>query len=384
MPFRDFEFPEDKQEVLRQAIRLEWITLAYLATAIVAVFLTLGSSQAMKAAWVEDMLSLLPPAAFLIANRFRTRGPDERFPWGYHRAVSIAFLVAAGALLVLGLFVAYDSVLKLVKAEHPPIGLVEIFGQQVWLGWLMIAALVYTGVPPVILGRRKQKLAAELHEKVLYADAEMNRADWMTAGAAAVGVLGIGVGLWWADSVAALFISLDIARDGWSNLKAAVGDLMDSRPTTYDHSRAHPLMGQMETLLLGLDWVKDARVRLREEGHVFAGEAFVVPDHESGLLDNSEKTLERLGSSTGACTTWSSCRLTHTRTATATISRPTRRTSASSGSTPWTASRTSACACGAGSRRRCAPPRGSPPVRPPWSAAGSASRGKPAFAPPRA
>ena len=294
MPFPDFEFPEEKRDAYRQAVRIEWITLAYMASAVVVVFLTLGSSQAMRAAWIEDMLSLLPPAAFLIANRFRTRGPSERFPWGHHRAVSIAFLAAAAALLVMGLFVAYDSALKLVTAEHPPIGLAEVFGQQIWLGWLMLAALVYTGIPPVILGRKKQKLAAELHEKVLYADAEMNRADWMTAGAAAVGVMGIGVGLWWADAVAALFISFDIARDGWKNVKAAVGDLMDSRPTTYDHAGEHPVMAEMEEVLCGLDWVQDARVRLREEGHVFAGEALVVPADDSGLLGRLEDAQARL------------------------------------------------------------------------------------------
>lgn len=294
MPFPDFEFPEEKREVHRRAVRIEWITLVYMTSAVVVVFLTLGNSQAMKAAWVEDMLSLLPPAAFLIANRFRTRAPSERFPWGYHRAVSMAFLAAATALLVMGLFVAYDSALRLVKAEHPPIGLVEVFGEQIWLGWLMLGALLYTGIPPVILGRKKQKLAAELHEKVLHADAEMNRADWMTASAAAVGVMGIGVGLWWADAVAALFISLAIVRDGWKNVRAATGDLMDSRPTTYDHSEEHPVMEKMEEFLCGLDWVSDARVRLREEGHVFAGEALVVPASDDGLLRHLEDTRERL------------------------------------------------------------------------------------------
>jgi cation diffusion facilitator family transporter len=294
MPTPDFEFPEEKRDVLRRAVRLEWITLAYLTSAVVFIFLTLGSSQAMKAAWIEDSLSLLPPAAFLIANRYRTRGPTKKFPWGYHRAISIAFLAAATALLLFGVFVAYDSAVKLVEAQHPPIGLIEIFDEQFWLGWLMLAALTWSAIPPVILGRKKQKLAAELHEKVLYADAEMNRADWMTATAAAVGVMGIGLGLWWADGVAALFISVDIARDGWSNLKAAIGDLMDSRPTTYDHSEEHPVMEQIEEFLCGLDWVEDARVRLREEGHVFAGEALVVPKDENGLLRHVEEAREGL------------------------------------------------------------------------------------------
>ena len=42
----------------------------------------------------------------------------------------------------------------------------------------------------------------------------MNRADWLTALAAVVGVIGIGAGLWWADAVAAIVISLEITRDG--------------------------------------------------------------------------------------------------------------------------------------------------------------------------
>jgi divalent metal cation (Fe/Co/Zn/Cd) transporter len=42
----------------------------------------------------------------------------------------------------------------------------------------------------------------------------MNRADWMTASAAMVGVIGIGFGIWWLDSAAAILIALDVVRDG--------------------------------------------------------------------------------------------------------------------------------------------------------------------------
>jgi hypothetical protein len=49
----------------------------------------------------------------------------------------------------------------------------------VWLGWLMIAALVYSGIPPFILGRMKLPLARELHEKALQTDADINKGDWL-------------------------------------------------------------------------------------------------------------------------------------------------------------------------------------------------------------
>jgi divalent metal cation (Fe/Co/Zn/Cd) transporter len=112
---------------------------------------------------------------------------------------------------------------------------------------------------------------------VLFADAEMNRADWLTAGAAILGVAGIGAGLWWADAVAALIIGGDIVRDGVRTTRGAVANLMDSRPQVVDGSHAHPLPQQLLTAVRDQEWIADAWLRLREEGHVFVGELVVVP-----------------------------------------------------------------------------------------------------------
>jgi cation diffusion facilitator family transporter len=289
------ELPPDKHETLVKAVRLEWISIVYLVTAITLLYFTLGSSQAMKAAWVEDILGLTPPIAFLVASRIRNRQPNDRLPYGYHRATSVAYLCASVALLALGAFILYDSVSKLIKFEHPPIDLVKPFGDRpVWLGWLMLAALAYSTAPQVLLGRLKQPLAKELNDKVLYADAEMNRADWLTGCAAMLGVVGIGFGLWWADAVAASIISLDIVRDGGKNLRVAVDDLMDKEPTVVDDSRADPLPLWIKNELMLMDWVKDAEVRLREEGHVFVGEAFVVPVDNEDLVNRLERANEHL------------------------------------------------------------------------------------------
>ncbi|MEV6596163.1 cation transporter [Actinoplanes sp. NPDC051346] len=286
-----FELPPDKAALHRRAVRLEWWTILFFVVAITMLAVTLGQSQAMKAAWIEDMLGLVPPAAFLIAARYRTRTPTTRFPYGYHRSVSVAFLAGAVALFGLGGYVVYDSAMRLVARERPPIGLVEVFGQQIWLGWPMIAVLFATMVPAIMLGRVKQRIARDLHDKVLFADAEMNRADWLTAGAAILGILGIGAGLWWADAVAALIIGADIVRDGVRTLRGAVADLMDERPLVVDGSRPHPLPDQLLMAVLDQDWVADAWLRLREEGHVFAGELIVVPRPDT---DSLVERLERL------------------------------------------------------------------------------------------
>jgi divalent metal cation (Fe/Co/Zn/Cd) transporter len=181
----------------------------------------------------------------------------------------------------------WDSGSGLVTQEHPPVGTADLLGQTLWGGWLMVAALAYTAVPPVLLGRAKLPLAATLHDRVLHADADMNKADWMTAVGGIVGVLGIGVGLWWADAVAALFISGSILRDGVHNVRTAVTALMDAEALTVDGTRPHPLVGRVDAALAAEPWVAAAQSRVRDEGHVFHVESFVVP--RAGVVPTFEQ-----------------------------------------------------------------------------------------------
>ena len=288
------ELPPDKVKLQKRAVRLEIVSLIYLASAITILYFTLGNSQAMKVAWVEDILSLIPPIAFLVSTRARDRKANGKFPYGYHRATSIAYLCGSIALLSFGLFLFVDSALKLIALEHPSIGTVVLFGNQVWLGWLMIPALIYSGLPMMILGKMKLPLARALHDKALYADAEMMFADWKSVIAAIAGIIGIAFGLWWADGVAASIISLDIVRDGVSNVRQVARDLMDHVPTTVDHKSIDPLPARVESEMRKLRWVRDVKARLREEGHVYFGEVLVIPATQAGLLGNIEEAHHRL------------------------------------------------------------------------------------------
>jgi hypothetical protein len=46
--------------------------------------------------------------------------------------------------------------------------------------------------------------------------------------------------------------------------------------------------------LRGFDWVEDAEVRMREEGHVFIGEAFVVPVDRDQLVERLSAAVDAL------------------------------------------------------------------------------------------
>ncbi|MCU1560040.1 MAG: putative Co/Zn/Cd cation transporter, partial [Mycetocola sp.] len=108
-----------------------------------------------------------------------------------------------------------------------------------------------------------------------------------------VGVGGIGLGLWWADSGAALFIAGIILWDGLKNMRAAVEDLMDTRAMTFDDSKPHPIVNKVDEYLRSLDWVADAGSRARDQGHVFHIESFVVPlSRRTVSLADLEKARE--------------------------------------------------------------------------------------------
>ena len=291
---RRFHFPRERWEQRKKAKKLAWISIALLVSTAVLMYLTLGQSEAMKTAWIEDLLGLVPPIVLLIALRIETRAPNPRFPFGYFRVVSIAFLVTAAVLTLTGLWLLFDSVAKLIAGARAPIGTMTLFGHQFWLGWAMIAALVYSIVVIVLLGIRKRPVAEELHDKALDADADMNKADWMSEGAAVIGILLVGYGKWWGDAVAAAFISINIVRDGFRNLREVVADLMDETPTELGGVEPEDLPTRLAKEAETRRWVKQASVRLREQGHVLNGEVFVVPHGAEVRVDEIEEISQSL------------------------------------------------------------------------------------------
>ena len=270
---------------LRKARLLAWITFPYNISAIAMLFLIMGGSQALKTELVGELLSFIPPALFLIGDRVARREPNEDYPFGYERAVSAGYVGAAVCLLGVGGWLLIDGIMKLVMQEHPTLGGLPLFGRVAWTGWLAFGVLLWSAVPAFFLGRAKKRAAEALHDKTLAADADINDADWQSAGAAMIGMGGIAYGLWWMDSVAAIIISGEIIRSGWKELGTALGDIMDRRPKTLDSKEDDPAPRKLDALLRSKPWVSDVIVRVRERGRELTAEAHVVPARRHELVD---------------------------------------------------------------------------------------------------
>lgn len=298
-PGRVYVYPPEQAAQREKARTLAWLSIGLLAVSTVGLALTLGQSQAMKTAWISDMLSLVPPASLLVAMRFELRAPSVRFPYGYHRATAVVFLITAASLSIFGLTLFVDSATKLLKHERPPIGAFALFGHRwdVWAGWPMIAALAFSASAGMLVGLLKQPVSRALHDKELEAESKMNRDEWMSEGAAIVGLLLVAFGHWWADAAAALFISLGVIRDGWHNMRQVIADLMDESPSVLGEHDLEHLPARLREAVERLPWAARAMVRLREHGRLLTGEVFVVPRDDADLvarLADACEALERM------------------------------------------------------------------------------------------
>ena len=249
------------------------------------LFFVMSGSQALKTEMTGEVLSLIPPKLFLIGDRVCRRPPNRLYPFGHERAVSAGYVGAAVALLLVGVYLLFDGGMKLAMREHPTIGGFPVFGRVIWTGWLGIAVLLWSAIPAYFLGRAKRKYAEVLHDKTLAADADINVADWQSAAAAMVGIIGVGFGLWWADLLPAVLISLEIIRSGWTELRTALGDIMDRRPKTLDQKQDDPIPDKITESLRRQPWVEDAIVRVRERGRELTAEAHVVPKSDRVSLE---------------------------------------------------------------------------------------------------
>jgi cobalt-zinc-cadmium efflux system protein len=277
--------PAEKRRILRSAVRIEVWTIFFLLTIVAVMYLAMGSSQAMKTAWIEDMLSLLPPSLFILAASLEERKPSGNFPFGFHRIGSLSFFAAACALLAMGAYLLYEAMRTLLLQEHPTIGSIELFGERIWLGWLMMGALIYSVIPPVILGRMKKQPSVELADKILHTDADINAADWQTGLAGIVGIAGIAAGWWWADAAAAALISLSVLKDGFTNCRIAFVELLDGVPRELSSAAIHPsaarLRKELERRYPGHE------VRVRETGRYMRA---VVVETLDAQLDSSTQS----------------------------------------------------------------------------------------------
>lgn len=195
--------------LLRRALRLEYLTVGWnIVEGVIAVAAALASgSVALLAFGIDSFVESASGSVMIWRLHAERRTKDEARVEQVERR---ARKLVAGSLVVLALYIAWDSITSLLSNERPEPSLVGIV-----LAICSLAVMWW-------LARAKRRVGTALGSRAMMADAfQTDACFWLSVFL----LLGIGAnalfGFWWADPLAALGMTFFIGREA---LEAWRGD----------------------------------------------------------------------------------------------------------------------------------------------------------------
>jgi cation diffusion facilitator family transporter len=206
----------------------------------------------------HSILDVVASFFALAAVRTARKPADIEHPYGHGRAENVAAFAEGVVMIITALGIAFEAVRRLTSGG----GTVNPAGYAFAL--LIGTLLIEAGRAGVLRG-----VGRAADSEALQADATNRLADVLATVAVLIGLVGVTIGLPWADSVAALVVAVIIARAA-INIAWRSGDiLMDRAPA--DAAR------QLRAAIQGVDGVREVRsVRVRRSGPNLIGDAGIA------------------------------------------------------------------------------------------------------------
>lgn len=183
----------------------------------------IGQSTALIADGIHSLSDLLSDTFVLVAIILGSRAADHDHPYGHRRFETIATVVLGIGLLLVGGGIAWDAIeqllnperLKVPKYETLAIATISILANE----WLFH----YT-----------RRVANQTRSKLLLANAWHHRSDALSSVVVLIGIAAVLYGNRSADAVAAIIVSLMVAKIGMTLVLESLKELVDtSLPDTF-------------------------------------------------------------------------------------------------------------------------------------------------------
>ncbi|PMC35898.1 transporter [Bacillus sp. UMB0899] len=232
---------------LKKAERGVWISIfAYIfLSAVKLVSGYIGNSDALKADGLNNLTDVIASVTVLIGLRFAQKPADENHKYGHTRAETIASLIAAIIMFIVGVQVIVDAFKNFTSpTDTRP----ELFTAFVALFCAVFMYFVY---------RYNRKLSEKLKSKALFAAAQDNRSDALVSIGAVIGIVGSFLGFILLDSIVAAIVGLIICHTAWGIFKEAVHDLTDG----FDAEKLKEIEEEIKNTP-GVTFVKDIKARV--------------------------------------------------------------------------------------------------------------------------
>jgi len=174
-----------------------------------------GNSKALIADAVHSFIDILTATVVLISLRVSQTPPDKKHPYGHGQVEYITTLLIGISLIIVMLFICYDSLMDIVHGVT----------QQPKL--IALLALVVSIVANELMFRQSYCCGSRFGSPAMIANAWENRADVYTSLGALVGVVGAQLGFLFMDQVGAMLVAILIARTGIEMLRNAWYGILD-------------------------------------------------------------------------------------------------------------------------------------------------------------
>ena len=187
-----------------------------LAKAIVG--LTTGSLAILSEA-AHSLLDLVATIVTYVAVRISGKPADEEHHYGHGKVESVAALIETGLLFVLSAIVIWEAAKRLLGEEvvvEATIPAFAVIGASIVIDFFR-ARLLY-------------RVADATSSEALEADALHFGSDMWSSLAVLVGLVGVALGLKWADAVAAMIVAAFVCLAGWRLGRRTIDTLIDTAP----------------------------------------------------------------------------------------------------------------------------------------------------------
>ena len=207
---------------------------------------------------VHSFLDLAASGFTLVAVRTSGKPADSEHPYGHGRTENLAAFAEGVLLLVTAALIAFEAFRRLATGG-------AVVNPAGYAFALLIVTLAIEAGRAAILRRVGRRVSSE----AMLADATNRLADVLATLGVIAGLIGVRMGLSWADSVAALVVAAIVARAA-GMLAWRSGDiLIDRAPAGAEE--------QLRDAIRAVDGVREVRsVRVRRSGPNLIGDAGIA------------------------------------------------------------------------------------------------------------
>jgi cation diffusion facilitator family transporter len=214
------ERTSDPEVRLRYGALAAWVSIV-VNTFMAAAKFGLGlwiNSVALSADAGHTLSDTLTSIVILVGFHTARRPVDQKHPHGHGRMESIATLIVATLLAVVGIEFMVRSVQRLLEPT------------PVRVSMLALVAMVLSAVIKEWMARFSIALGRRIRSSALAADAWHHRSDAVASALVALGILGAAAGWGWLDGVFGVAVSLLILYTGVDLIRSSASYLMGESP----------------------------------------------------------------------------------------------------------------------------------------------------------